>query len=552
MKKFNRFKGIKNRSLYLPAITILMVIITLGVLHTVSMIKTLDRNREQLSRFIKKEGADLISILKAEVILEKSFSNRLREFLNEVIKNPGIAYIALYDGNDKEWKVWSKLYKFSNIFSSEYISEKEWEKGSFQKIRKLPNAQNIFEIGEYIEHEVIKGIIIGTYMTPLEEARRQDIHHAILMGVILLILGSGAFYFIFVVQNYYLINRTLSEMKSYTEQVVESMASGLITVDMAGNIVSTNKKAVDLLKLNKKAFREPFISVISSEYLDLNRVILYGEEIIEKEIDFQRGKELIPLSLSATPLKDQEGESIGAVIIIRDLSEIRELQEKVRRAERLASLGRLASGVAHEIRNPLSSIKGFAQYFREKFDEGSEDKSYAEIIVKEVERLNRVITQLLDFARSKELNIQPYKISSIIEHTLKLIQGEFKKRGINLKTSLLNYPIEVDWDQITQALLNMFLNSIESMNSGGELNIKTVLKPEKRGVEIWISDTGVGISRENLTKIFDPFFSTKKGGTGLGLAITAKIIEAHKGEIIVESEEGRGTNFKIFLPLKKS
>lgn len=552
MKKFNRFKGIKNRSLYLPAITILMVIITLGVLHTVSMIKTLNRNREQLSRFIKKEGADLISILKAEVILEKSFSNRLREFLNEVIKNPGIAYIALYDGNDKEWKVWSKLYKFSNIFSSEYISEKEWEKGYFQKIRKLPNAQNIFEIGEYIEHEVIKGIIIGTYMTPLEEARRQDIHHAILMGVILLILGSGAFYFIFVVQNYYLINRTLSEMKSYTEQVVESMASGLITVDMAGNIVSTNKKAVDLLKLNKKAFREPFISVISSEYLDLNRVILYGEEIIEKEIDFQRGKELIPLSLSATPLKDQEGESIGAVIIIRDLSEIRELQEKVRRAERLASLGRLASGVAHEIRNPLSSIKGFAQYFREKFDEGSEDKSYAEIIIKEVERLNRVITQLLDFARSKELNIQPYKISSIIEHTLKLIQGEFKKRGINLKTSLLNYPIEVDWDQITQALLNMFLNSIESMNSGGELNIKTILKPEKRGVEIWISDTGVGISRENLTKIFDPFFSTKKGGTGLGLAITAKIIEAHKGEIIVESEEGRGTTFKIFLPLKKS
>ena len=553
MLKFQSFRRFKQRKLYLPAVTIVMVVITLVVMHTISTIRTLDRNRQQWERFLEKEGHDLISTVRAEILIEKSSSSyRLRGFLDKLVENPSIAYIGLLDRN-KEWRVWSQWSQsrsFSILEGS--ILQKSPGKRLYQKVKVLPAGQSIFEVGEFLDVNDVQGAVIGLWMTPLEEARAQDIRHAFLMGGILLILGSAAFYFIFVVQNYYLVDRTLSEMRSYTEKVVESMASGLITVDTSGNIVSTNRRASYLLDLSKQVRGQPLEKVIPSQCLDLTGVLHHEREIIEKEIDCPRREEIIPLSVSATPLRDPEGVNMGAVIIFRDLREIRELQEEVRRSERLASLGRLASGVAHEIRNPLSSIKGFAQYFRDKFEKDSQDKSYAEIVIKEVERLNRVITQLLDFARPKELRLQSYLLSQVIEHSLKLLQGNFDKKRVRLKTSFIEERVELDWDQMTQALLNIFLNAMESMDDTGELHVKTALKPEKRGVEISISDTGPGISRENLSRIFDPFFSTKKKGTGLGLAITAKIIEAHKGEISVESEEGKGTTFKIFLPLPRS
>ena len=553
MQKFQPFRRFRKRKLYLPAVTILMVVITLVIMHTISTIRTLDRNRHQWERFLEKEGHDIISTVKAEILIEKTSSSaRLKEFLDKLVENPSIAYIGLLDSK-KDWRVWGQWSPSVDFLTWEKeVRDQSSGKRLYQRVKVLPDGRGIFEVGEFLNVNDVQGAVIGLWMTPLEEARDQDIRHAFLMGGILLILGSAAFYFIFVVQNYYLVDRTLSEMRSYTEKVVESMASGLITVDTSGNIVSTNRRASYLLDQDKQVRGQPFETVIPSQCLDLTDVLHHGREIIEKEIDCPRGEEIIPLSVSATPLRDPEGLSIGAVIILRDLREIRELQEEVRRSERLASLGRFASGVAHEIRNPLSSIKGFAQYFRDKFEKDSQDKSYAEIVMKEVERLDRVITQLLDFARPKELHLQSYPLSQVIEHPLKLIQGDFDKKGISLKTSFLEERVEVDWDQITQALLNIFLNAMESMDDRGELHVRTVSKPEKKGVEISITDTGSGISRENLSRIFDPFFSTKKKGTGLGLAITAKIIEAHKGEITVESEEGKGTTFKIFLPLPKS
>jgi two-component system sensor histidine kinase HydH len=553
MHKFQLFKRFRKRKLYLPAVTIVMVVITLVVMHAISTIRTLDRNRKQWEKFLEKEGHDLISTVKAEIMIEKASSSvRLKEFLDKLVENSSIAYIGLLKRN-KEWRVWSQWSQSPSfsIFEGNILQESSGKR-LYQKVKVLPDGQTIFEVGEFTNINDVQGAVIGLWMTPLEEARDQDIRHAFLMGGILLILGSAAFYFIFVVQNYYLVDRTLSEMRSYTEKVVESMASGLITVDTSGNIVSTNRKASYLLDLRRQVRGQPLEKVIPSQCLDLTGVLHHEREIIEKEIDCPRGEEIIPVSVSATPLRDPDGISMGAVIILRDLREIRGLQEEVRRSERLASLGRLASGVAHEIRNPLSSIKGFAQYFRDKFEKDSQDKSYAEIVIKEVERLDRVITQLLDFARPKELHPQSYPLSQVIEHPLKLVKADLDKKGINLKTSFLEERVEIDWDQMTQALLNIFLNAMESMDNTGELRVKTALKPEKKGVEISISDTGPGISRENLSRIFDPFFSTKKKGTGLGLAITAKIIEAHKGEITVESEEGKETTFKIFLPLPKS
>jgi two-component system sensor histidine kinase HydH len=558
MEKVRPLKIFRKGRLFLPAITIVMVAITLTVMHSISTFRTLDRERSSWENFLDKDARDIISMVKVEIKgmpSENVPSPRgLEALLDRIIEDVDIAYIVLLDQNGS-WVTRSRLSK--SLWSS-VLNREDWKGGKkerlYRKVKKLPDGRSVFEVGEYVNYGNVRAVIVGLWMAPLEEARREDIRHALLMGVILLILGSAAFYFIFVVQNYYLVDRTLAEMRSYTENVVESMASGLVTVDTNGRIVSTNRKASHLLGLDTRPVQgRPLERLIPSQFLNINEVIEQERGILEREVDCPSGLGTIPLSVSVTPLKDSEGGNMGAVIILRDLREIRELQEKVRRSERLAALGRLASGVAHEIRNPLSSIKGFAQYFRDKFETGSEDRSYADIMIQEVERLNRVITQLLDFGRPKELRLDLHPLSQIMEHPLQLIRADLNKRGIKLiESPFPEDKIKADSDQITQALLNIFLNAMEAMERGGELRVKTVEKSERGGVEIWISDSGPGISQGNLSKIFDPFFSTKKKGTGLGLAITANIIEAHGGEILVESREGKGTTFKIFLPYAKA
>jgi two-component system sensor histidine kinase HydH len=267
-------------------------------------------------------------------------------------------------------------------------------------------------------------------------------------------------------------------------------------------------------------------------------------------VELRRGAARIPLSLSAAPLRDDAGQELGSVILVKDMRQIRELQEKVRRSERLASLGRLASGVAHEIRNPLSSIRGFAQYFQKRFKGQAEEEGYAAVMVGEVDRLNRVVTELLEFAASKEPRREPHSVAEIAEHALKLLAPDIAGRGVAVAREYEPDlpPIALDRDQISQVFINILLNALQSMEQGGTVRIGVRRAAVPAGVEIRIADTGQGIPAEDLGKVFEPFFSRKRKGTGLGLAIVHQIIAGHRGEIGVESAPGKGTAFRIFLP----
>jgi len=247
---------------------------------------------------------------------------------------------------------------------------------------------------------------------------------------------------------------------------------------------------------------------------------------------------------------DENETFLGHVLLFKDLREVRKLRQAIERNQRLATVGKLAGGVAHEIRNPLSSIKGFATYFKEKSPDIPEDQKIATIMIQEVERLNKVVGQLLEFSRPIQVESKTTAIIPFVQDSLRLVEKIATDQQIELKTEMpSDLPqVNFDPDRINQILLNLYLNAIEAMPSGGTLTVAVEQPENRRGIVIRIEDTGRGILTDDLAHIFDPYFTTKTSGTGLGLAIVHNIVEAHGGEIRVASQPDQGTQISIFLP----
>jgi two-component system sensor histidine kinase HydH len=267
---------------------------------------------------------------------------------------------------------------------------------------------------------------------------------------------------------------------------------------------------------------------------DIQLITVYGKEHIWEAI--------------AAGLMD-EGIPAGRILLIRDVTAIRQMENEVTRSRHLNSIGSLAAGVAHEIRNPLSSIKGFAVYFKERLSGNKEDEQTADVMIAETERLNRVISQLIEFARPLELKKEKIQFVELVQHTIKLIAADAQKNKISVEIdAAADLPeVEVDPDKIKQVLLNIFLNSLAALKDGGKLIIELALKADN--LTVIISDNGVGIKKLDLLRIYDPYFTSKPAGTGLGLAVVQKIMEAHGGKINVESTAGQGTKVFLFFPL---
>lgn len=233
--------------------------------------------------------------------------------------------------------------------------------------------------------------------------------------------------------------------------------------------------------------------------------------------------------------------------------EVRRLEEEVRRKEKLAAVGNLAAGVAHEIRNPLSSIKGYATYFGQRFPEGSDDREAAAVMVREVDRLNRVITDLIGLSRPSDVRPRPVCLENVVAHVMRLIRQDAEQRKVTLeyRTSRRVPTVLADAERMSQALLNLCLNALDAMPDGGHMTLATATG--RRRVCLMVRDTGTGIDPAARAHVFDPYFTTKGQGTGLGLAMVHKIVTAHNGEISLYSrpagEDGRGeTIFRVWLP----
>ena len=577
-------KGKSYRSLYLPAWSIVAAVLTLLVIIAVSTYRNMSRETGRMEESLVREGLVIIRAIEAGVRADSPATppdrQRLQKLVEEVSREPEIAAVFIFDGGGgivaASRPPEAPPDRISGAASFRLLLK---EKGMVTRYREQPGGSRVFEVIQPFrpftyhaphslpraaEEQAVqaerplrrwaedKMIALSLRLETFEAARREDRHHTLLMAAILIALGTGALYFIFVVQNYSLVDRTLNRMKSYTENVVESVADGLISLDREGRIVTLNRQAAEILGTGGERLEGRNITDLLGERVE---EILGPPEaralVRDREMEIRRGPDIrIPLSLSAAPLRDDAGQELGSVILIKDLRQIRELQEKVRRSERLASLGRLAAGVAHEIRNPLSSIRGFAQYFQKRFKGQAEEEGYAAVMIREVDRLNRVITELLDFAAPKEPRREPHSLEEIAEHALKLLAHDIGARNVAVAREYEPGlpPIPVDRDQISQVFINILLNAVQSMEEGGEMSIGLLRSASPPGIEVRIADTGAGIPADDLEKVFEPFFSRKRKGTGLGLAIVHQIVAGHRGEIGVESAEGKGTTFRIILP----
>jgi len=393
-------------------------------------------------------------------------------------------------------------------------------------------------------------IVAGLDVEPFEASIREDIRTTVIMSVVILLVGFAGFVSLFWMNSYRQAKRSLQDTSAFAEELVTNLPVGLIATDQDGRITFFNAAAATITGLATGEVKgQPVDDVLPMQLCGVKSFLDQGAIVTERETEctFADGR-TVPLSISAARINNDIGQFVGQVLIFRDLREVRRLEAEVRRQDKLAALGKLAAGVAHEIRNPLSSIKGLTTFFADQFAEGSEAKAAAGVMIQEVDRLNRAISELLDLSRPTDLKLRTTDLGPLLTRSIQLVSLDAANQNVRVDLKIPNdiCPVNIDPDRFNQCLLNLYLNAIEAMTAGGILRVGCDVDPG-RSAHIHISDTGPGIAIEHLGKIFDPYFTTKSKGTGLGLAVVQKIIDAHQARLQVDSILGKGTTMTIQL-----
>lgn len=349
-----------------------------------------------------------------------------------------------------------------------------------------------------------------------------------------------------------LLSQKLVTARTHNEYILESISGGVVTTDKEGRVTTFNRAAEQITGLVAvNVIDHPFEEVFSPEgevYQIWSTTSNSGQPCPGREILHPSGDNTMHLLVSSSVLLKNK-HPIGTILVLRDLTEMRRLEEQVRRADRLAALGELAAGVAHEIRNPLTSVKGYAQFLGEDLQPGDPRQDYLATIVQEADRANRIMEELLRFARPTTPYFRYVNLEEELEQTLVLARQVHSKHIQIIRDYHPLPPVMADSEQLKQVFLNLLINAAQAMaDSGGIIRVSTDYLPEKRMVVLTVDDTGPGIPPEYVDRLFDPFFTTKEKGTGLGLAIAHQIVRLHGGNIEVESRPGRGATFHVYLP----
>lgn len=349
------------------------------------------------------------------------------------------------------------------------------------------------------------------------------------------------------------LKHAYEKLQVSADSILHCMSAGVVAVDTDIRIRTINRKAKEMMgKKDENVVGEYFYDVFPmyKHYGFLTYTLENKESLKMYEVNIEIAGDIKVISINTDSIYDSQGNQIGTVATFEDVTELRRKEELLRERERLAIIGQMAAGMAHEIKNPLTAIKGFAQLLAAK-SKDHELTGYLDIIDSEINRMTEVLQDFLQLAKPKALEFRELTINQIVKEMIPIIEpmALLNNVQIQLNTAENLPPTNMDRGQIKQVVLNLCQNALDAMKEGGLITIQTSYLPKEGQVCLAISDTGCGISRDKLKNIGVPFYTTKAEGTGLGLSICFTIIDKHRGRIEVQSQEGAGTTFSVFLPV---
>ena len=439
-----------------------------------------------------------------------------------------------------------------------------------RRVRPTPQLQRVMRQLDSLQIALAMGIFARDHLAGvlLLGARKSGrIYGATEQGALQVLCGQLAV----AIENAELFTE-VQNAKIYNETLLENLTSGVVAAGTDDRVTVFNNEAGQITGLNSQEMLDCSLSALPLELAEpLSTTLRTGESQENREIALRVGAGDVIIRASTSIFHGQDRQVLGALMVLTDITAIKRLELQIRRSDRLASLGTLSAGMAHEIKNPLVSLKTFAQLLPERYQDSDFRDTFSNLIGHEIDRIDSLVNQLLRFARPAKPILKPLHAHEILEKALTLVGHRLYQKDIKLNRLWRadTDTIHGDADQLEQVFLNFFLNAMDAMKTHGELSVKTEIRSDEQWVSaltytngegngngqgrealrITIRDSGEGIRAEDIPHVFDPFFTTKDYGTGLGLSVVHGIIQEHGGQIEVESELEKGTAFHILLPL---
>jgi two-component system nitrogen regulation sensor histidine kinase GlnL len=513
-----------------------------------------------------KEFIESLNALHKNITSVKEISDveqNVEEFLNKYLNYTSYGLYTLTKENKlkyisgKNWKIEkNETFEVSDDYIAGWVTKQKKEltienmDKDERKIEGNSKIKSVYAIPLFSDGKIIGVIIFGSQRKRHWKEPELTVIRSFTQALI------NAMHFINHFQAVRKFSSEIESLNQFFSSIVNNFPSGIITIDKEGNITLINRKAKKIINIDSNTTNNQNIKSLDNyKYALINPLldtIKENKALTRMETDIiQSNGNKIPIGFSTSPLWDKSGNVIGSIAIMKELTEIKQLEEHLRRKDRLAALGEMAAGMAHEIRNPLAGIRTGVEYLGRFLDEKNRD--YVKLITKEISRLNRIVTDMTLYANRPPIKLEKVNLEKIIDISLAFLKHNIEEKKVNVSKDYDNNlpPINLDGDQMREIFDNLFLNALQAVKNGGKIKISTNYQKEKNYIEVEIKDNGNGISEKNKERIFNPFFTTKKGGTGLGLPICHRIISEHNGNIVITSKQGEGTTACIKLPLNE-
>ena len=499
-----------------------------------------------------RKGAIVVN-LDAESFLEFRKKIGFEKTINDIGKKSGIEYIVLQNDKDVVTPVKGNA-GLSFLKDDKFLQEAFGKDSAVSRINEF-EGRSVFEIVKLfvVEKEKIGLFRIGLSMEEIKQLENKMLWRGGIISLIIIVITLIVIAVIVSNQNYKMVSEEFNKIQTFTGEILANMTQAVVTVNGNDEIEIFNKKAEEVFGFKASKITGEKYYIVFENNKELTDIIKNKKSHNNCEIAYKpESKEELTLSINTTIITDSDNNIMAFNLVIDDITDLRNNEKQRQLNEKMIAMGELASGVAHEVRNPLNSINMIAQRFEKEYSEqmqSEEFKTLSKVLRTESSRVNNIIEQFLRFARPPKLNITEIKSSDFLKEIKSICEITAKEKEVSLEFMQENpVKMKIDIEQMKQVFINLIQNAIDATGKDGKIIVSCKVKSNKCSFEI--SDNGAGISGENLNKIFNLYFTTKSKGTGLGLSIVQQIISQHGGKIFVESKDGSGTKFIIELPNK--